>query len=76
MRVFHFELRNYFVKWQKSVSQEVRWPIAAGEKHGEQSGVPDCVECLRYVQKNNPDIMFNIQCLHTLLTEKRYYVQS
>ena len=27
----------------------------------EQSGVPDCVKCLRYVQRNGPKLMSDIQ---------------
>ena len=43
---------------------------------GEQDRVSECVKCLRYVQRDSPDLMSEIEVLHPLLGELKENVQG
>ena len=49
---------------------------ATGRKFGEQGGMPDCIASSRYVERDGPDLMSNIEGLHPLLGESKQHVQG
>ena len=40
-----------------------------GREFGEHGLMPDSIEIMRYVQRDGPDLMFDIEGLHPLLRE-------
>ena len=48
---------------------------AIGREFGEQCGVPDCIESSRYVFRDGPDMMSDIEGLHSLLGSGRFLTQ-
>ena len=40
-----------------------------GRESGEQGGIPDCFKSMRYVQRNSPDLMSDIEGIHPLMGE-------
>ena len=40
---------------------------AMGRQFGEQGRMPDCNKSMRYVQRDDPDLMTDIEGLHSLL---------
>ena len=40
-----------------------------GRYFGEQGGMPDCIESLRYIERDRPDLMSDIVGLNPLLRE-------
>ena len=47
-----------------------------GREFAEQGRMPDCVKSTRYVQRDGPDLMSDIEGLHPLLGESKQHVQS
>ena len=43
---------------------------------GEQGGMPRCIKSLRYVQRDGPDLMSDIEDLHPLLGKSWHHVQG
>ena len=62
--------------------EEVRKPCvelsldAIGREFGEHGGTSDCIECLRNVKRDGPDLMFKIEGLHQLLGESKQHVRA
>ena len=63
----HWEEREFSWKqhfdceWRKSENQEWRLGLNAKDReHGKQRMMPDCLECLRYVQGDGPDVLIEI----------------
>ena len=38
--------------------------------------MPDCIECLRYVKRDDPDLMSDIEGHHPLFGEQKQHVQG
>ena len=49
---------------------------AIGREIGKQGGMPDCIECSRYVERDGPDHMSDIEDLLPLFGESKHHVQG
>ena len=49
---------------------------AIGREFGEQGGMADCIKTLRYVQRDGPDLMSNIEGFDALLGKQKQHVQG
>ena len=49
---------------------------AIGRQFGEQGRTPDCIKSMRYVQRDGPDLLSDIEGLHRLLGESKQHVQG
>ena len=49
---------------------------AIGRPFGEHGSMPDCVKSTRYVQRDGPDLMSDIEGLYPLLGESKQHVQG
>ena len=47
-----------------------------GRQFGERGGMPDCIKTSRYVQRDGPHVMTDIEDLHPLLGEKKQHIQG
>ena len=73
----YFQLLLEFVSAVATRLEEVGKPCveltfdAMGREFEEQVRMPDCIENMRYVQKDGPDVISNIESLHPLLCESK-----
>ena len=62
--------------------EEVRKPCvevaldAIGREFGEQGGMPDCIKCSRYLERDGPDLISDVEGLHPLLGKYKQNVQG
>ena len=47
-----------------------------GRQFEDKDRMPDCIESSRYVQRNDPDLMFDMKGLHPLLGEYKQHIQG